>query len=174
MEPPTILAIAAMGLDGKIAAHASQRANWTSKEDKALLRALLARCDLTVVGRATYDTAPAWFAKRPCLVLTRSVADPERRGQRVTFANPERTELPSLFAGTATVAILGGTQVYTYFFERDLLDELCLTIEPVAFGTGLGLFATPEPRPAPFQLVEATRLNEAGSFFFRYRRTRRA
>lgn len=37
-------------------------------------------------------------------------------------------------------AILGGARVYTEFIKRGLMQELWLTLEPLAFGTGKRIF----------------------------------
>ena len=76
----------------------------------------------------------------------------------------------SILQNTAieTVAVLGGTQTYTYFLENDLLDELYLTIEPIIFGRGLNLFESTKDALAKFRLESTKQLNEKGSLLLHY------
>ncbi|MDO8575841.1 MAG: dihydrofolate reductase family protein [bacterium] len=66
------------------------------------------------------------------------------------------------------MAVLGGTQTYTYFLENDLLDEIYLTIEPVVFGRGLNLFESSKGINASFHLESTKQLNDNGSLLLHY------
>lgn len=169
MENTKIIAIAATTLDGRIAAHPGHFSDWTSHEDKDLLHALLDQSDLVVVGHTTYKTATKPLSKRNCLVFSRSLQGLEQRGENLTFCNPEKIDVRELFGKYKTVAVLGGTQVYTYFLENDWLQEIYLTIEPIAFGAGLPLFESKKWRLRHFELLEARKLNSAGSVLLHYR-----
>lgn len=78
--------------------------------------------------------------------------------------NPQKANITRYIeeCGYKAVALLGGTQTYTFFFEHGLIDELYLTIEPVIFGRGLPLFdgklAVRKPR-----IVSVKRLNRTGT-----------
>ncbi len=158
-----------MTLDGRIAKDHNHFTNWTSPEDKTFMRALLARCDVIVVGHNTYKTAQKPLSKRNCIVLTRSVNEPKRSLPNLLFCNPEKTNLAGLISslGHHRVAVLGGTQTYTYFLKHNLLDDLYLTIEPVVFGTGLPLFeGTFNIRR--LRLVSTRKLNTTGTLLLHY------
>jgi dihydrofolate reductase len=42
--------------------------------------------------------------------------------------------------GFAEVALIGGSNINTFFAKENLIDELWITIEPIIFGKGLNLF----------------------------------
>jgi dihydrofolate reductase len=163
-----IVAIAAMTIDGKIARHSSELTDWTSPEDKELLTGLLDKSDVIVIGNSTYKTAEGPLSKRNCIVLTRSVSTTERRGDKLLMCNPDGVKLPDLLRDYGTVALLGGTQTYTYFLQNDWIDELCLTIEPVIFGSGLSLFAGTIGGNVRLRLKTVKELNITGSLLLHY------
>jgi dihydrofolate reductase len=166
----TIIAIAAVTIDGKIARHADHLTDWTSPEDKIFLRAFLDKSDVVVVGHNTYKTAEGPLSKRNCIVLTRTVQNIERQSDRLLFWNPEGTPIETVLEPYRIIALLGGAQAYTYFLEHDLIDELYLTIEPLAFGRGLNLFESGVDIETKFQLVSIERLNEKGAVLLYYKK----
>jgi dihydrofolate reductase len=56
-----------------------------------------------------------------------------------------------------TIAILGGSQVYSAFADAGLVDEWQITVEPVLFGAGLPLLVGPLVQG--LRLVEIRKLN---------------
>lgn len=163
-----IVAIAAMTIDGKIARHSSELTDWTSPEDKALLTELLDKSDVIVIGNSTYKTAEEPLSRRNCIVLTRSVSTLERRGDKLLFCNPDAVKLPDVLREFGTVALLGGTQTYTYFLRNDLLDELYLTLEPLVFGSGLNLFEGQIGGSVRLRLKSVKELNDKGTLLLHY------
>jgi dihydrofolate reductase len=167
---PTVVAIAAMTIDGKIAQHSNQFSDWTSPEDKDILHRHLDESDVVVVGHNTFRTAVAPLSKRNCIVMTRSVVATERRNDNLLFWNPEGISALTVLDGYRKVALLGGTQAYTYFLECNLIDEIVLTIEPLIFGNGLNLFERSGDVAAMFRMVSMKQLNERGSIVLHYER----
>lgn len=170
MNTPRIFAIIAATIDGRIAYHAEHPTTWTSPEDKVSLRSLLDESGVIVVGRRTYDLAREPLSKRNCIVLTRSVPASEQQNGKMLLLNPAGASLPNALEKYPTVAVLGGTQTYTYCLENDLLDELYLTIEPVVFGKGLPIFSTDRETEVSFVLRDVERLNANGTILFHYKR----
>lgn len=166
------IAIAAATIDGKIALDAGHFSDWTSREDKDFLHEMLDKSDVVVVGNNTYKTAIEPLSKRNCIVLTSSVATTERKNEKLLLWNPAGISYASVLQNTEieTVAILGGTQTYTYFLENDLLDEIYLTIEPLVFGRGLPLFESSKDAQLRFRLESTKQLNDAGSILLHYQR----
>ncbi|OGG49206.1 hypothetical protein A3C18_02195 [Candidatus Kaiserbacteria bacterium RIFCSPHIGHO2_02_FULL_54_11b] len=162
------VAIAATTIDGKIALDQGHFSDWTSKEDKDFLHEMLDKSDVVVVGNNTYKTAIEPLSKRNCIVFTASVATSERKNDLLIYCNPASSDCLPLMEKYERVAILGGTQTYTYFLENDLLDEIYLTIEPIVFGRGLNLFETKEPFETRFKLESTKQLNETGSLLLHY------
>src|SRR3989338_4205103 len=162
------IAIAAVSLDGKIALDSGHLSDWTSKEDKDFLHEMLDKADVIVVGNNTYKTAIEPLSKRNCIVFTASVAELERKSEKLLYANPATANIPALLEHYKTVAILGGMKTYSYFLRHNLLDELSLTIEPIVFGRGLNLFDMATNMNAQFKLESTKKLNEKGSLLLHY------
>ena len=162
------VAIAAITLDGRIALGPDHFSDWTSPEDKVFMRSLLDEADVVVVGNNTYKTAIEPLSKRNCIVLTGSVADTERKSERLLYVNPANADMKDILGHYKMVPILGGAKTYSYFLQNNLLDELYLTIEPVVFGRGISLFEHAEGIPAHFSLLSMKKLNEKGTVLLRY------
>ncbi len=166
--PMRCIAIVATTIDGKIALDAGHFSDWTSPEDKDFLHKMLDESDVIVVGNNTYKTAIEPLAKRNCIVFTSSVAISERKSGRLFLVNAQTADVRKILETYKTIAILGGTQTYTYFLENDLLDEIYLTIEPLVFGRGLNLFESSKNIDAHFRLESTRQLNEKGSLLLHY------
>lgn len=164
------IAIAAVTIDGKIALDAKHFSDWTSKEDKDFLQELLDKSDVVVVGNNTYKTAKGPLSKRNCIVFTSSVAELERKSEKLLYANPATANIAELLAPHKTVAVLGGSKTYTWFLEHGLLDELYLTIEPLVFARGINLFQSSKDINAHFRLESTKQLNERGSLLVHYKK----
>ncbi len=168
---PKYIAIAAVTLDGKIAKDSEHLSTeWTSEEDKIIFRKLLKECDAVLVGRKTWETAMGHLSKRNCIVLTRSVEGIKKENEKLVFINSKKTDLKTYIInkGYQKVAILGGSQVYTYCLENEMLDELYLTVEPIVFSKGVDLFASQNFLEHKFKLVSMEKLNEQGTMFIHY------
>ena len=181
MGKPKYIAIAAMTLDGKIARHKNHMSNWTSKEDKVFMHALLDKCDAIIVGNNTYKTAIKPLSKRNCIVLTHSKVLPPmgegvpRSGTDegfLTYINPQKSDIKKLIRvlNYKTIAILGGAQTYSYCLKNNLLDGLYLTIEPLVFGKGINLIADDIQLDKKFKLIFSKKLNKQGSLLLYYKK----
>jgi len=142
MRPRTI-AIAAITVDGKIARGNHELVRWTSKEDKAFFRSETARIGVMILGNSTYETFPAPLPDRLHIVMTRSLEGKKPIKGHVEFTNKSPKDILEELGdrGFKEVVIAGGSRVYTQFVQDKLLDELWLTIEPQAFGEGVGVFS---------------------------------
>lgn len=169
---PIYTALVAMSIDGRIAAHAKQFTSWTSKEDKDFLHKHLDRSDVVVVGRNTYETAKKPLSKRNLIVVTRQVEKATQKKEGLVYFNLQRENIDKFVRkmGYKRVAVLGGQQIYTYFLEKKLLDEIYLTIEPVIFGKGLSMFKTKGFKLRRWKFVSIKKLNKKGSWVMRYAR----
>ena len=169
---PKYIAIAAISIDGKIALNSKHPSDWTSKEDKVFMRALLSKCDVVVVGNNTYKMAKEPLSKRNCLVFSRSANQLISGSANLQFINPNKINIAKFMRSKKyrSIAILGGAQVYTYFLEKNLLDEIYLTIEPLIFGRGINLFSDLRTIPQNFTLSSVKKLNKQGSILLHYAR----
>ncbi|MDE2312153.1 MAG: dihydrofolate reductase [Patescibacteria group bacterium] len=170
--PAKYVAIAAITLDGKIALHKHHMSNWTSKEDKTFLRALLNKSDVIIVGKNTHKTAEKPLSKRNCLVISRSARRLTNKSALLTYVKPIKAEIQKIIRarGYKNIVVLGGAQTYTFCLKNDMLDELYLTIEPLAFGRGISLFEGDKNLNARFNLISTKQLNKAGSLLLYYKK----
>ncbi|MEI6861885.1 MAG: dihydrofolate reductase family protein [Verrucomicrobiota bacterium] len=142
--------IAVQSLDGFITRHDEPGAGFASAADQAHFRAALQKFDCGIVGRATYDQMRASGKYTPSpgrrrVVLTRT---PEKfAGQAVpgalefSAASPAEIVARLRAEGCRACALLGGSQVHSYFFAAGMVDELWLTIEARVFGGGTPFLA---------------------------------
>lgn len=172
---PKIIAIAAVTLDGKIAAYPDQISNWTSPEDSKFLRETLqTENSLVVVGMNTYKLYADKLDKRNCLVLTRSVQGFEQRKDNLMFFNSESKQpLADVVKNFSVVYVLGGSHIYGWFLKQNLLDELFITIEPLVFFKGLNLFDFGQDQEVPkdfkrAHLLSHQQLNANGTLLLHY------
>ncbi|MGA2908678.1 MAG: dihydrofolate reductase family protein [Terracidiphilus sp.] len=166
---PHICAIAATSIDGRIGRDSAHVTDWTSPEDKASLYSHLAACDAVVVGNNTYKITPTLFAQRTSIVFTKSVQYAEAGPENTIFFNPANGSLETLLGTHRKVAVLGGSQTYSYFFQLGLIDELYLTIEPILFGKGLPLVEY-NGVLARFAFQSVTPLNKTGTLLIHYKK----
>ena len=166
-KKPIYLGIAATTLDGRIALNSHHFSNWTSKEDKEFLHAILDTCDLILVGNSTYKMAKKPLSKRNCLVFTHSLSNKTSLSNLV-YINPAKQSVKKYIEKMKykRVGILGGAQIYSYCLANKLLNELYLTIEPISFGVGISLFET--KKQTRWQLKSVKKLNRQGSLLLRY------
>ena len=132
-----IVLIAAQSLDGFITKHAEPGTAFTSPEDKAYFRAVLAVFDAGIFGGETYrvsrDAIRAQLPGRQLrLVMTRS---PERYAAEAipgalefTSAAPAALAADLRARGFQQCALLGGSHLHSLFFEAGLVDEVWLTV----------------------------------------------
>lgn len=179
MTPMRVLLLAAITLDGKIARDASQFTNWSSREDKRLFQRTSKEAGVVIVGRATFETFPGPLPGRLNMVMTRDAAAASARhgqveGVEFTDERPAVVLARLEALGYSTAVLGGGAQIYRAFLEAGLVDELWLTVEPLAFGAGISLFGDARvDLDQRFTLVEVERLGEQ-SVHLRYRVERAA
>jgi dihydrofolate reductase len=137
--------VVATSLDGCITKHESEGVAFTSSEDQAYFKQALKTFDCSVMGAKTFETSQDMILKSLRLERLRVVwtRNPEKfkayveEGKLEFYAGDLKTLLAGLEArGKKRCAILGGTSVYTACLAQGLIDELWLTLEPLAFGSG--------------------------------------
>lgn len=141
----------ALTLDGRIAKDADHFADWTESADKKLFVQMTKQAGVVIMGRKTFDTILRDFGKplpgRKNVVLTR---DPERQRREsefsptsnVWYSNDKPAEILRKLAdeGYSEAILAGGTTINSLFAKAGLIDEVVVTVSPVIFGSGLGLF----------------------------------
>lgn len=167
MQKITISLIAAVSIDGRIAAYPGHKSDWTSTEDKGFLHTMLDASDCVVVGRRTFEIAREPLSKRNCIVFSESA---NMQDISAIYFNPAKQDFVELIKEKkyTSIAVLGGTGVYTHFLENNLCTDIYLTIEPVVFGKGLPLFEAEHFEMKNFRLESSRLLNPQGSILLHY------
>ena len=150
--------IAAITVDGFIGRSADHLADWTSPEDKKLFIAKTKEAGVMVMGSKTFSTIGRALPGRKTIVYT---SRPESFAplENVEATNESPAELVARMeqAGAAGLAICGGASIYSLFMEAGVVDELYLTVEPLAFGTGVPLFGN--SLEDQLELLDSEKLN---------------
>ncbi len=156
-----VFLIAAITLDGFIARNSSQiSTSWTSPEDKKWFNQRTKEAGVIVMGSKTYDTIGRALPGRLNVVMT---SQPERyqdHDSSIIFTKQTPQDLLEDLKNKdySEVAICGGSSIYTQFLQAGLIDKMYLTLEPVVFGQGVGLFNG--EIEAKLTLVETKNLSE--------------
>jgi dihydrofolate reductase len=144
-----IVGFVVMSLDGCLTRHDEPGTSFASPEDHRFFRAALQTFDSVLAGRRTYEasrTSPSWTRSdsRLRMILTSS---PDRftadaRPGELEFHNASvETAVADLEGrGRQRCALLGGPCLFTDAARANLLDELWVTLEPLAFGQGARMF----------------------------------
>ena len=164
---PLCIAYIASSIDGKISKHKKTMPDWTSVEDWKFFQKELAKCDAVVVGRNTYLAAADRLRKRNTFVLTQRIKTSRRLG-RVLFINPLNVNLSEVLRKYRQVAIVGGSQVFSYMLNIGLMDELYITLEPIVLGDGKEMFERLIAKKR-FKLLSVRKINLIGSILLHYR-----
>ena len=162
-------AYAAITLDGKIAKHKRHFSDWTSREDKKIFHKELSKADVVLVGMNTYKTAKKPLSKRNCIVLTRSVKTTRQEKSNILFCNPKGKHPKEIIKerGYKNIAVIGGSEAYSFAIRETMMNELHLTIDPLVFGRGVSLFAE-KAESRKFVLQSVKRLNKKGTLYAIY------
>jgi dihydrofolate reductase len=141
-----VILLMAQTLDGKIGRNSGHFPDWTGKEDKRLFVRITKAAGVLIMGSKTYDTIGGPLPGRKNVVLTRDESRRSDSPELVFTGKPPRAVLADLQAeGYTTVVLAGGTVVNTLFAREGLIDEIMLTICPLFFGSGIGLFSGEVP-----------------------------
>ena len=137
-----VLILAAITVDGKIARGDAEFTGWSSREDKRLFARTSREAGVVVIGRRTFETLPAPLPGRINVVLSHERPATLSDGVEYTAEPPEQVIASLEQRGFSTVVIGGGASVYRAFLVAKLVDEIWLTVEPLAFVPGSRCWVT--------------------------------
>lgn len=101
--------------------------------------------DTVLMGKKSYD----WIMKQDlqqfpyenknCYVFTRSLA---RNTENVQFVNPDITDFIHVLKSQPgkNIWLVGGGELLHSFIQKNLVDELIITVAPTIIGRGIRLF----------------------------------
>jgi dihydrofolate reductase len=174
MPRTTFTLTAVVSADGFIGRRAGEHpGSWASAEEQVRFLAEVPTYDWAFMGRTTHETA--FRTDRRRVVFSRTARGLNWREETHLWVDPGRTPWPEILAALEPVRpprcciVLGGAAVHDWFLERDLIDRIELTIEPLRFGTGLPLLTGQPGDPLAalaergFAVVDEQRLNAKGT-----------
>lgn len=155
------------GIDGIIATGKAKLPEWASREDQEFFKKSLRGFDAFVMGRNTYIATEGLPRRENTFVLTDQIKSTKKQ-VKVTFVNPQSTDLKTLLSKFKRVAVLGGGQTYQYMLDNKMIDEIFLTVEPIILGEGVRMFAD-KTIAVKLKLLSAKKLNAGGTMLLHYR-----
>lgn len=147
-----IAGIVVMSLDGCLTRHAEQGTGFASAADHAFFRDALRGFDCSIAGRKTFEAGResilrARDGSRLQMILTSTPAHfaAEARPGHLEFRDSNLTAVARELKdrGRTRCAVVGGSSLYREACASGLLDELWITVEPLAFGEGVRMFDEP-------------------------------
>jgi len=126
-------------LDGFIAKYQNDRLDWGSKQDKQNYKAKTVEIGAIICGTNTYLQIPDFALKgRKVYVLTSRPEELPTKDEVTLFkGTPQELIAKIQQDGLTKVAVVGGGRIYNSFLASKLVDDIFITIAPVAFGTGV-------------------------------------
>lgn len=147
-----IAGIVVMSLDGCLTRHAEPGTGFASAADHTFFRDALRGFDCSIAGRKTFEAGResilrAREGSRLQMILTSTPAHfaAEARPGHLEFRDQNLTAVVRELKnrGCARCAVVGGASLYREACSLGLLDELWITVEPLAFGEGVRMFDAP-------------------------------
>ncbi len=131
----------AITLDGKIAKDSDHFPDWTGKADKKFFMERTKRAGCLVMGSKTFATIGRPLPGRKNIIMTRST-DRASEWDDLVFTHQSPKEILSDLEkeNFQEVILAGGAQINTLWAQKNLIDEIILTISPLCFGVGIDLF----------------------------------
>jgi dihydrofolate reductase len=134
----------AITLDGKIAKSSDHFPDWTGKADKKFSKEETKKAGCLIMGSKTFDTIGKPLPGRKNLVMTRTPENRENSHppETLEYTNQAPADILAQLEreGYDHVILGGGAEINTLFAKENLIDEVVLTISPLVFGEGLGVF----------------------------------
>jgi len=158
--------LASISLDGFIAQSADQSSmEWTSPEDKKWFVTRSKEAGVMVMGSTTFETIGRGLPGRLIVVMSRNEELKKKyqtliESGEVIITNQTPTDLVTELKDKkySEIAICGGSSIYTAFMKAGLITKIYLTVEPLVFGKGVGLFN--DQISAKCQLIDTKKLTQ--------------
>jgi len=136
MKDLDIFLIVATSIDGRIGIDPSSKADWTSKEDKAHFVELTKKAGVMVMGNNTWKTIGKALPNRLTIVMNHD-KDTEEGNVVYTTKGVHGVVEIAKSKGYSSLAVCGGSSIYTQFLKEKLPSRLYLTVEPTLIGQGV-------------------------------------
>lgn len=174
MTYPKVTLLACMSLDGFIAQYEGDLLSWLSPEVREIYKMEKSRADVLLMGSKTYFHQELDWGKKEVMVMTRGGVNLNKVGMVLPeYAAVDHCLQHLASDGCSNVLLMGGQLTFTTLMNWDMVDEMVLVKEPVAFVNGVSLFSGMHHFSATtmrFRLLSASKLNEDGALCLRYGR----
>jgi len=130
-----------------MAAQSDGNSDWVSAEDTASFNSKCREIGCVIMGRHTFDI----FNDLPTndwpnaggvhIILTSKPHLPSSHPSILLSSSPRAALDRAESIGKTSVVVSGGSQTFGSFMKENLVDEIFLDMEPLAFGEGMPLFA---------------------------------
>lgn len=187
MSRATVRISVCVSLDGRVAESADAPPNqvkfggWTSPEDKEIFADNVEWADFLVVGSKTLTQSPFLARKgKPIIVISRGsppAISPGGSSLRYVV-RPATSSLKNLVNTFQDKKLLlcGGVMTYGTFLRLDLVNEICMVVEPVILNSGppfaFGGDIEGSVGKTGFELVGLSRVGSGQTFWAKYHRRR--
>ncbi len=136
-----VILLMAVTADGLIARDANHAVDWTGKEDKKYFVHITKKAGVMIMGSKTFDMIGSALPERKNIVMTRDKTKKSHNKDLIFTDAPPDLILEELDSqGFQSAVLIGGSIVNTLFLQKNLIDEIHVTIVPRLFGQGLSLF----------------------------------
>ena len=128
-------------------AKADGNSEWTSKEDLQGFYEQSKRAGNIIMGANTYRAASEYgyfpFPDALNVVVTHQKMENRWGDKKAIFIDKSPKETLSFLdkKGFTTAFLAGGGRLNSAFAKENLIDEIYLDVEPLAFGNGISVFA---------------------------------
>lgn len=162
-----------ISLDGKLTKWENgQPAQWTSPEEQTHFHHLLHSNNLIAMGSNLFkqqNVSPREGTLKIILTRHPQKYQTHQIPNQLEFTNQSPQDLISSLEtrGYTQMLFVGGPQLATQFIEKNLIDELWLTLEPQIFGQGLPMVT--QKLDLKLHLYHQEPLNPQGTLFLKYK-----
>ncbi|MFZ2887026.1 MAG: dihydrofolate reductase family protein [Minisyncoccia bacterium] len=147
----------AISIDGFVARKGGDT-KWVSDLDFSLFDKRRQEAGCTVMGRTTFDEVGS-MEGITTIVVTRNPNDHTNADNTFFAASPTTAVELAKSKGHDKILLAGGGTINGAFLKAGLIDEIFLSVHPVALGDGIKLFGT-ETTETKLKLLDTEKLDD--------------
>ncbi|MGM0640633.1 MAG: dihydrofolate reductase family protein [Thermotogota bacterium] len=112
---------------------------WNSEEDFIFLQKQIELSDSIIISRETFNLNKKFYNTKKCIVLN---TEKEEIINNVIYTKYTRAKIKKIIKtyNFENTLLLGGPTINSFLLNDGLIDEICITIEPVIFSGDKTLF----------------------------------
>lgn len=143
------------------------RKKWNSTEDFDYLKSEIEKSDSLIISRETFILNKKLYQSKPCLVLNKHF---EKIEGYLTYSIYSKKNITNFIKKNKyeRTLLLGGPTINTFLLNDNLIDEISLTIEPVAFNGKKNIFNNENIKDKKFFTIKEIKRINQNSFLIVY------